>query len=115
MKVFKRDIPIYYGYFRVIICKDFTKAVKKFNIDTDGINVENFGSFVYTEIETGKNPTHTIVLKRDIKPDLIAHEAVHLTNSVFIATCMQLDRHNDEPQAYLTGWFVNEIYKALGK
>jgi len=26
---------------------------------------------------------------------------------------MELDRFNDEPQAYLTGWLFDEIYKFL--
>lgn len=115
MKAITVGIPIYYGYFRIIICKDFVKAVKRFNIDTEGLNVEAFGSFVYTEVNKGENPTHTVVLEKDIQPDLIAHEAVHLTNAVFIHANMKLDQHNDEPQAYLTGWFVNEIHRALKK
>jgi hypothetical protein len=39
----------------------------------------------------------------------IAHEIVHIVNHIYLDCAMQLDRHNDEPQAYLTGWLFDEI------
>ncbi|RIV23617.1 hypothetical protein DYU11_11590 [Fibrisoma montanum] len=52
-----------------------------------------------------------------IKPDasigIIAHETVHIVNHVFKQCGILLDVDNDEPQAYLTGWVANQIYKAI--
>ena len=44
---------------------------------------------------------------------LIAHESVHLVNHLFEDWGIKLDLDNDEPQAYLTGWFVEQIDKFL--
>jgi hypothetical protein len=43
----------------------------------------------------------------------IAHEVVHLKNYIYSDCSIQLDRNNDEPEAYLTGWLFDEIYKFL--
>ncbi len=115
MVVKTKDIPIYFGYLRVIICKDFKKAATKLNVNTETFKVENYASFVYTD-RTKKNiARYSIFIRKNINPSIIAHEAVHLVNALFIDSDIQLDRHNDEPQAYLTGWFVSEINKALKK
>ena len=46
----------------------------------------------------------------------LVHECVHATNFIFDTTGMQLDVHNDEAQAYLAGWFgeqVDDFYRQL--
>ncbi len=45
--------------------------------------------------------------------DTVAHEAVHVVNRTYEHAGAKLDTKNDEPQAYLTGWIVGEIYKAF--
>jgi hypothetical protein len=52
---------------------------------------------------------------RDLEPDTIAHEAVHIVNRMFKHAGQSLDIHNDEHQAYFTGWIVGEIHKAYDK
>jgi hypothetical protein len=42
----------------------------------------------------------------------VVHEAVHILNRTYEHAGAKLDTKNDEPQAYLTGWIVDEIYKA---
>ena len=44
---------------------------------------------------------------------LIAHEATHLTNILFKDFGFKLDVDNDEPQAYLLAWFVEQIDEFL--
>ena len=116
MKIITKDIPIYFGYFRIVITKDFDKAAKKLKIDTKGFDVTKFSSFVHNDFTKNGIARHTVFINRkNVDAGIIAHESVHLVNAVFIDSHIQLDRHNDEPQAYLTGWFVSEIHKALKK
>lgn len=44
-------------------------------------------------------------------PGIIAHEAKHLVNEIFIDIGHDLDRYNDEPEAYLLGWIVDKIHE----
>ena len=116
MKVFKIDIPIYYGYLRIIICEDFVKAAKKLNIDDEGDDLSIFGAFVCTSYDEYKNPHYNVFMESDIEVDLIAHEVVHLVAQIFESRHISLNLQNDdEPFAYMTGWVTKEIYKALKK
>lgn len=115
MKVITKDIPIYFGYFRIVITKDFEKAFKKLKIDNEGINLSNYGAFSGNDTTKEGYFRYTLLMKPDIYHDLIAHEVVHLVNRLFIDRHIKLKRRNDEAQAYLTGWFVSEVYKALKK
>lgn len=113
IKIITRDIPIYFGYFRIVITKDFQYAVKKLKIKTDNHDVNKFSSFVHTDYKNNISRYTIFINKKLISPSIIAHEAVHLVNAVYLNSLIELDRINDEPQAYLTGWFVNEIHKEL--
>jgi len=42
----------------------------------------------------------------------VVHEAVHVQNRTYEHAGAKLDTKNDEPQAYMLGWIVDEIYKA---
>ena len=44
---------------------------------------------------------------------LIAHEIVHVINYIYLDCGIELDRVNDENQAYLTGWLFEEIEKII--
>jgi hypothetical protein len=46
---------------------------------------------------------------------IIAHEIVHLKNYIYQDCAMELDRYNDEPEAYLTGWLFLKINNFLNK
>lgn len=113
MKITTIDIPIYFGYFRIVVTKNFKKAVKKLNIDTKGMNVKNYGAFADNDTTDEGYFRYTVLLPPKPSHSLIAHEAVYLVNSLFINVGITPCRINDEPQAYLTGWFVGEVYKAL--
>lgn len=42
----------------------------------------------------------------------IAHEAIHIKNAVMKHSGIKHDFDNDEPEAYLTGWISEQIYRA---
>lgn len=52
-------------------------------------------------------------IKPNCTPGIIAHEAVHMANYIFKQCYIQPDLDNDEPQAYLVGWLVNEINRVV--
>jgi len=54
-----------------------------------------------------------VVFCNEVLPEHIVHECVHLTNRVFKWTHTKLDVRNDEPQAYLTAWFFEEVSKFI--
>jgi len=47
---------------------------------------------------------------RGLEIDTIAHEAIHIKNMVYSHSGIKHDLSNDEPEAYLTGWIVGQIY-----
>jgi len=46
---------------------------------------------------------------------VVAHECVHIVNKIYLDRFIQLDRENDEPQAYLLSFFVQEILAHVEK
>ena len=115
MKVLKIDIPIYFGYLRIITCEDFAIAAKKLNISDEGRNLSLYGAFVCVSRDKDSIAEFNVFFRPDVEADLIAHEVVHLVNAIFIDKGITLCPRNDEAQAYLTGWVTKEIYKALKK
>jgi len=115
MRVVKLDIPIYQGYLRIVITKDFVKAAKKLNIDDEGNDLNLFGAFVTLSRDKRGIPIYNVFFHKNVGHNLLAHEVCHLVNFIFSDRKIKLDILNDEPQAYLTGWVTAEIYKALKK
>lgn len=112
MRIKKIEIPIYYGYLVIIVADDFKEVTKKYKIKE---NVDSFGAFVCTNTNDRGHEQFLVCMAQNIPNELIAHEVVHLVNAIFARCNIELDRHNDEPQAYLTGWLFNEIEKFLNK
>ncbi len=101
------DIPIYSGKLTMILGNDLSYIEKKYKTTL----LESFGAVTLKDESKYK---HYIVAFTD-KEHLsnIAHEIVHIKNYIFLDCAMELDRYNDEPEAYLTGWLFDEIYKFL--
>jgi hypothetical protein len=113
------NVPIYRLRFHIIITGDFTKDYPEINKTyhqrlteeeaTLGMS-QRRGGHILIIINVGK---HRKVFKGiHIEcgiADTISHESVHACNQLFESIGTKLDRKNDEPQAYLVGWFVNQI------
>lgn len=104
-------IPIYTGWLSVVISDDFEYVCKKYNVDMDAAYS---GAFVWTQ-ENGRVTNFCIALKPNASNKYIAHECVHLCNNIFNIHDIKPDAHNDEPQAYLTGWLFEQVEKVLIK
>jgi hypothetical protein len=99
-------IPIYFGKLTIIIVSDWIELDMIHKIKVD----ENLYDAVVFEIKD--NDEYLVAIKK-VEWSIIAHEVVHLVNAIFLKCGVELDRHNDEPQAYLTGWIINEIDKHI--
>lgn len=51
----------------------------------------------------------------DVTPGIIAHECKHAVNDTFAKIWAKLDLNNDEPEAYLLMWYVDEVHKFWDK
>lgn len=112
-RVKKIAVPIYYGHLQVIITDSFKEASDKLGIDHGDIDPESVGAFV-TVKENGRGlELFTIMIKEDVGAGLLSHEVVHLVNAIFQRRGIKPDTINDEPQAYLTGWITEQIYKTI--
>jgi len=112
MKIYKYEIPLYYGELKVVITNDFKKALTKLKIKFNPTFKPNsYGAFVVPE----DTDIITVFVKPKTTARIISHESVHIVNWVFKKCYINLDLENDEPQAYLTGWVVDKIHESLDK
>ena len=100
MFITKVEIPIYFGTIVIILTEDFKKVDEVYNTKIEG------NSYDAVVFDVGEE---CIVALKSICWSVIAHEVVHIVNSIYLRCNILLDRENDEPQAYLTGWIINEI------
>ena len=99
------DIPIYCCKLTMILDKDLSYIEKKYGT----VSLSDYGAVTLDEEE--RNYTVAFTDKEDLS--LIAHEVVHIKNAIYRDCYIQLDVINDEPEAYLTGWLFEQIYKFL--
>lgn len=112
MKVKELKVPIYNARLRLILTDDLSKLNERYNFnilpnDYDAVtfkhNVDSTDLVFYVAaFEIGK-----------FKNKFIAHEVVHLVNLIYLDHGIELDRVNDEPQAYLTGFLFEKIEKFI--
>lgn len=108
MKITTIDIPIYQCKLTIILDKDLSCVEDKYNTKS----LEDFGAVTLRDTED----RHYVVAFTDKKHlSNIAHEIVHIKNFLYLDCAMELDRHNDEPEAYLTGWLFDQIHDFIKK
>ena len=100
------DIPIYFGKLTIITTDSWSKVNLLYNTKIDS---KLYDAVVF---EIKDNDEYIVAIKK-VEWSIIAHEVVHLVNAIYLKCGIELDRNNDEPQAYLTGWIINEIDKFL--
>jgi len=107
-KTFKTPL---YGAIFTVVFYDKSEEIEKFFEGAEfDPPIKNFDGGVMEY----KGKTY-VVFSREGKgyptPGIIAHEAKHLVNRIFISICHPLCRYQDEPECYLLGWIVNRIHK----
>lgn len=109
-RVKKHPIPIYHGELIIIQDKDCEWVAKKYNLEG---NVKMFGAITFPHHTKQGYSRYVMAFFGKTSAMNIAHEAVHFVNNVFNDRYINLDLHNDEPQAYLMGWVVNKCHRFL--
>lgn len=103
MKIKTINIPIFKGKITFIKSKDFEKTSKKYNL-----NIPNrYGAVTF---RNEKSETFECVVSFvDDNFSLLCHEAVHVCNYIYDNIRAKLCTDNDEFQAYITAWIVDEM------
>lgn len=101
----KFKIPLYFQNLTIIQTDDFVEVGKQYNLDRDA---DEYEAVVF---DIGSTIVSIFSLK--VTPSIIAHEAVHICNCIFLNTNAKLDLNNDEPYAYLMGWIVDKIHSVV--
>jgi hypothetical protein len=101
------DIPIYCCKLTLLLDKDLSYIEKKYK-------TKSLNNFSAVTLKDESKYRHYVIGFTDAKHlSNIAHEIVHLKNHIYLDCAMELDRNNDEPEAYLTGWLFDQIYDFL--
>lgn len=111
MKIYRIDIPIYFGYLIIVFDNDFKEVISKLKIETRGRdNLHEFGAFTTSQRNKKGITQYFLIFKKSPNHSEIAHEALHLTNWIMLDRGLVSDWVNDEAQAYLLGWVVAQVY-----
>ena len=108
MKEIKIKIPIYQCSLTVILDKDLSYVEKKYKTKS----LSDYGAIT---MRVPNKFSEYIMAFEYADGTIIAHEIVHLKNYIYQDKGIELDRYNDEPEAYLTGWLFNQINNFLNK
>lgn len=100
------QIPIYNAKLTVIFDYDLSFVEKKYKTKS----LKDFGAVT---LKDESKYRHYVVSFEYADGAIIAHEIVHIINYIYLDCGIELDRINDENQAYLTGWLFAEIDKFL--
>lgn len=113
MRTKRFDVPIYFGYLNVIVCKNETEMSevgKKYHPQAD---TSKYGAFAWQEYNKKGISEYFVALQENVTNHLIVHEVVHLVNYLYLHIGANLDLRNDEHQAYLSAWFFSKIELSL--
>ena len=107
MKIKTIKIPIYFGKLTLIKSKNFKKTNEKYKLNIPS----RFGAVTFRNEKA--DGFEVVISFVDSNVSLIAHEAIHACNFIYENIGAKLDIDNDEHQAYITGWIVDEIDEFL--
>lgn len=105
MKLKTHKIPIYFGEFTIVLCDNYEEINIKYGQNING----GYQGLVFRR--HGDYNRYVVAFNRPPAGSIIAHEAVHLTSYLFKDIGHNVDTVNDEPQAYMVGWFYEQIEK----
>lgn len=102
------DIPIYQCKLTIILDKDLSYIEKKYGTKS----LSDYGAVT---MRVPNKFSEYIIAFEYSEGTIIAHEIVHLKNYIYQDKGIELDRFNDEHEAYLTGWLFKQINNFLNK
>lgn len=102
MKQTTIDIPIYQCKLTIILDKDLSYVEKKYGTKS----LSDYGAVT---MRVPDKFSEYIMAFEYNEGTIIAHEIVHLKNYICQDKCIELDKFNDEHEAYLTGWLFKQV------
>lgn len=111
MRIKKISIPLYSGWLILHQTDDLKEVQDKYNL-TDISGCDGI-AFVLEDKSGIMN--YYMAFESKTTAEIIAHEALHITNYIMDRHCIRPDLINDEPQAYLLGWIVKQCDKFINK
>jgi len=102
-------VPIYLGELILIQTEKIENLEGKYGL-TD---LKNIDAFCYDYPYKDGSSRYILAFEYNTTPKIIAHEAFHLVSYICRDRQMRIDLFNDEPQAYLIGWIVEQCHKYL--
>lgn len=102
MKQIIIDIPIYQCKLNIFLDKDLSYIEKKYKTKC----LSDYGAIT---MRVPNKFSEYVMAFEYSDGTIIAHEIVHLKNYIYQDKGIELDRFNDEPEAYLTGWLFKQI------
>lgn len=112
----KYKTPLYRTGFTIILYEkgsEILELLKDFNQSTEE-GLDRYDGCVFSH----KDHLYLILnisRKGFPTPGIVAHESKHLVNFIYHEIGMDLCILNDEPEAYLLGWIVDEVHDFLNK
>ncbi len=97
----------------VVISNDCKRAAADMEVRHPGLTLEWGDDYsAGTEDVLYKGNYLTVLFSQAyFSEGVVAHEAIHIKNLVMAHAGIHHDFKNDEPEAYMTGQIVTEIYK----
>jgi hypothetical protein len=108
MKEITIDIPIYQCKLTIVLDKDLSYIENKYGTKS----LSDYGAVT---MRVPNKFSEYVTAFEYSEGTIIAHEIVHLKNYIYQDAGIELDRFNDEPEAYLTGWLFKQIETFLNK
>ncbi len=102
-------IPIYFGELHIIQSDSLEEVIEEFGLE----DLPAFEAVVLPKPLENGYTRYFMIFNMSVTPKIIAHECIHVVNNIFHDRGIKLDLLNDEPQAYLVGWVVEQCHKYL--
>lgn len=116
MDRFTIEIPIYGGNFTIVFADDFVKYTEQNKIGV--ILKPTSNNCIGLAVRSTENPgfDYLVFFKNDkVRPEIIAHEALHICNYVFNDRGVATFTDENEHQAYFIDWICEMIVYAAVK
>lgn len=110
--LYSAKIPLYGGKILILFSNDFLGDGRKLGVEYQlDINSQCVG-LASRRKKTGAGEYLMMVKKHHFSNwDILAHEALHLTNYILSDRGVEVSLSNDEAQAYLLGWITGQIQR----
>lgn len=115
MKYKRINIPIYNQVLHIIISEDVESEIKDINKKF----YCEFDNYDFAGYAIGINKHNLLLINNKnipteaFKISVISHESFHISNFISKRIGINPDVNNDEPQAYLLSWIVEETIKFM--